>query len=78
MIIEIDGYVQQVMLTGKTYTKQALRQKYREAQAIAHGETDIAAVFCRLHRFDPIPYEEEIEVDFVIDTDTSRIYTPFY
>lgn len=35
-------------------------------------------VFSRLHNFEKIPYEPDIEVDFVIDNDTDRIYSPSY
>ena len=37
-------------------------------------------LFCRMHHFDRVPYDSEIEVDFVIDTDTDtdRIYQPSY
>lgn len=34
---------------------------------------DFLNVFYRLHNFDQILYVTEIEVDFVIDTDTDRI-----
>ena len=35
---------------------------------------NLPAIFCRVHYF----YSEDIEVDFVIGTNTNRIYSPSY
>ena len=78
MIIEIEGYLIQVLLTGKKCTKQQLKQMYIQADKLTYEYFDFPDVFCRLHNFEQIPYSEDIEVDFVIDTDTRRIYTPNY
>ena len=78
MIIEIEGYLIQVLLTGKKRTKQQLKQMYLQADKLTYEYFDFPDVFCRLHNFEEIPYSEDIEVDFVIDTDTGRIYTPSY
>lgn len=37
---------------------------------------DLPNVFCRLHNFEQLPYDVDVEVEFVIDTDTDRIYSP--
>ena len=78
MIIEIEGYLIQALLTGKKCTKQQLKQMYLQADKLTYEYFDFPDVFCRLHNFEQIPYSEDIEVDFVIDTDTGRIYTPNY
>ncbi len=78
MIIEIDGYFHQALLTGKKCSKIQLRQKYLQAKELTYEIRDFPNVFCRLHNFEQILYDTEIEVDFVIDTDTDRIYTPSY
>ncbi|MDN3439997.1 hypothetical protein QMA04_18055 [Planococcus sp. APC 3900] len=78
MIIEIEGYLIQVLLTGKKCTKQQLKQMYLQADKLTYEYFDFPDVFCRLHSFEQIPYSEDIEVDFVIDTDTGGIYTPSY
>lgn len=78
MIIEIDGYFQQVLLTGKSCTKQQLRQMYLEAKELSSEISDLPNVFCKLHRFEQIITDKDIRVDFVIDTDTDRIYAPSY
>ncbi|MFC6039538.1 hypothetical protein ACFPYN_08885 [Paenisporosarcina macmurdoensis] len=78
MIIEIDGYLHQALLTGKKCTKKQLKQKYLEAKELTYEISDIPNVFCRLHNFEHILFDSKIKVDFVIDTDTDRIYTPSY
>lgn len=39
---------------------------------------NLPVLFCRMHNFNHLPYDEKLEVDFVINTDTDRIYTPTY
>jgi hypothetical protein len=76
LIIEIDGYFHQVLLTGKKCTKQQLKQKYLNAKELSYEIKDLPGVFCRLHNFEQIPYDNDIKVELVIDTDTDRIYSP--
>jgi hypothetical protein len=76
LIIEIDGYFQTVLLTVKKCTKQQLIQKYIQAKELTFEIKDLPNVFCRLNNFELIPYDGDLKVDFVIDTDTDRIYTP--
>lgn len=78
MIIEIDGYTLNALLTGKKCSKQQLKEKYLKAKEITYEISDIANVFCRLHNFERITSDSDVEVDFVIDTDTDRIYSPIY
>lgn len=78
MIIEIDGYTLNVLLTGKKCSKQQLKQMYLKAKKITYEISDIDNVFCRLHNFKRITNDSDVEVDFVIDTDTDRIYSPIY
>jgi DUF971 family protein len=78
LIVEIDGIYQQVFLTGRKCTKKELKQKYLQALSMVSDIRDLPDVFCRLHHFDKLTFEYEDEVDFVIDTDTDRIYSPSY
>ncbi|WP_129692225.1 hypothetical protein [Gottfriedia acidiceleris] len=78
MIVEIDGYFTQALLTGRKCTKKVLKQKYLQALSMVNNIRDLPDVFCRLHRFEQLPFDDEIEVDFVIDTDTDYIYSPNY
>ncbi|WP_449540387.1 hypothetical protein [Ferdinandcohnia sp. Marseille-Q9671] len=78
LIIEIDGFSQRVLLTGKKCSKQQLKQMYHQAKKVTFEPSEFPHVFCRLYSFEQIPYSEDIEVDFVLDTDTDRIYSPSY
>lgn len=78
MIIEIDGYYHQVLLSGEKCSKKQLWQKYLKAKKLTYEIQDLPNVFCRAYHFEQIQYDSDIEVDFVIDTDTDRIYSPFY
>ncbi|QOY36614.1 hypothetical protein AWH56_002760 [Anaerobacillus isosaccharinicus] len=78
MIIELDGYFHQVLLTGKKCSKQQLKQKYLEAKNLTTDIKDLPALFCSLHKFEVLSNDEHIKVDYVIDTDTDRIYSPSY
>ena len=78
MIIEIDGFFKQALLTGRKCSKQQLKQMYLQAKELTFAPSDFPNVFCRLHNFEQVPYSEDIKVDFVVDTDTDRIYSPSY
>lgn len=78
IIIEIDGYVNQVILTGRKCSKQQLKQMYFQVKELTRETSDLSNIFCRLHKFEQVSYSEDIEVDFVIDLDTDRIYSPSY
>jgi hypothetical protein len=51
---------------------------YLEAKELSSDITDLPNLFCRLHGFEQIAYDKDKKVDFVIDTDTDRIYSPSY
>ncbi|WP_187768208.1 hypothetical protein [Paenibacillus sp. PL91] len=78
MLVRIDGYFHRVYITGAKCTKQELIQKYIQAKRLTSDIKDLPDVFCRLHSFEQLPFDKDEEVDFVIDTDTDRIYTPIY
>jgi hypothetical protein len=78
LIIEIAGYFFQVHLTGKRCSKQKLKQKYQQAKDFTYEIKDLPNVFCRLHNFEQIPYDGDINVEYVINIDTDRNYSPSY
>lgn len=53
-------------------------KRYINAKALTSDILDLPAIFCRINSFDQLAYNEDIEVDYVIDTDTDRIYKPSY
>lgn len=78
IIVKIDGFYQQVFLTGRKCSKKELKQKYLQALSIVSDISDLPDLFCRIHHFDKLNFGNYDEVDFVIDTDTNRIYSPNY
>ncbi|MEG0774053.1 hypothetical protein [Clostridium sp.] len=79
MIIEIEGFLNsQILLTGKKCSKQQLKQMYFQAKKITFELKDFPNVFCRLYNFERLVYSDDIMVDYVLDTDTDRIYSPLY
>jgi hypothetical protein len=78
LIVEIDGFFHQGLISGGKCSKHELKQKYMQTEKLLSDIRDFPDVFCRLHKFEQIPFDEELEVDFVIDTDTGRIYTSSY
>lgn len=78
LIIEIDGYFHQVLLTGKKISRQELKRIYIQVKELSCDIKDLPSVFCRISNYEEIPYDSDMHVDFVIDTDIDRIYTPTY
>lgn len=78
IIIEIDGFFNQALLTGRKCSKKQLKQMYLQAKELTFDPSNFPNVFGRLHNFEQVPYSEDIKVDFVLDTDTDRIYSPSY
>lgn len=78
MLVEVDGYDQQVQLSGPSYTLKQLNKIYRQAQKQASSSIEITHFLCSYYQFSRIPYDATIRVAFVIDTDTGRIYSPTY
>lgn len=78
LIVKIDGYYHQVLIKGKSCSKKELMKRYINAKALISNILDLPAIFCRINCFDQLAYNEDIEIDYVIDTDTDRIYKPSY
>ena len=78
MLVEVDGYDQQVLLTGPIYTLKQLNIIYRQAKKQATSSIEVAQFLCSYYQFSQIPYDASVQVEFVIDTDTGRIYSPTY
>ncbi|WP_214837310.1 hypothetical protein [Exiguobacterium sp. s122] len=49
---------------------------YRQTKEEVTDIQDFPDMFCRLHHFDRILGSDEVSIDFVLDTDTDRIYSP--
>lgn len=78
MLIRIDGYPHDVLLSGGKYAVRQLRERYQLAKRTCENSADLPYVFARLCQLEIIIGNEEVEGDIVIDTDTDRIYRPSY
>ncbi|WP_246313927.1 hypothetical protein [Paenibacillus foliorum] len=78
MLVEFDAYYHRVHIIGVKCNKQELKQKYLQAKNLTSIIRDLPDVFCKLHSFEQIPLDNNVKADFVIDTDTDRIYKPIY
>ncbi|AIQ51052.1 hypothetical protein D3C75_381570 [compost metagenome] len=78
MIVEIDGYFENVLLIGKTCSIIELKNMYIIVKSHCTNIMDIPAIFCRLFDFELIYEVYKEGIDFVIDTDTDHVYTPRY
>jgi hypothetical protein len=76
LLVEIDGYFRGSLITGKKCSKQELKEKYLQAKELASHIKDVPEIFCRLHDFEQLQYVEDLQVNYVIDTDTDKIYKP--
>ena len=78
MIIEIEGYGKEVLLTGKKCSVGKLKWMVHQTICLADKDTHhFVALFCRMHHFDKIGFEDGIMADYVIDVDTGVVFTPF-
>ena len=78
LIVEIDGYFENVLIIGKTCSFSELRKKYEIAKTRCTNISEFTDIFCRMFQFERLPSSHQIDVrpGVVIDTDTDRIYMP--
>ena len=63
LIIEIDGYFHQVLLTGEKLSQQELKKIYMRAKELSCDIKDLPNVFCRISDFGEIPYDRHMPVE---------------
>lgn len=78
VIIEVDGYYEQVLLSGATCTIKELQHMYWLVKMQATDAFDVPKLFVAQFDYLQLPYDESVQVAFVIDTDTDRIYSKNY
>ena len=77
MLIYIDSFFGDSLLSGKKCSEKELRKRVLETTSQCNT-SDFTALFCRQYLFDELPLTEDVEVDFVVDLDTSLVYIPRY
>lgn len=78
MMIEVDGYYEQVLLSGESCTLRELRQIYKQVKKQTTSHVDMPRLLVSQYGYTRLPYDASVKVAFVIDTDTDRIYAPTY
>ena len=69
----MDGFEEDIYVSGKSCRMRVLRQKYREAMAMTYEMRDFPDVFCRLNRFERLDVDGELDHDVMMDVDTDHV-----
>lgn len=77
MLVYIESFYGDKLISGKKCTEKELREKFKKVIEISEP-ADFTPLFCRMFRFQEQFLDEEVQVDFFIDLDTHLIYTPRY
>ena len=78
MIIEVDGYYEQVLLSGESCTIKELQRMFGQVKRQAAHALDVPKILVAQYGFTRLPYDKSVQVTFVVDTDTDRIYARIY
>ena len=77
VIIEIDGYyIQCVLASDRDVSHQELSESYVKAKERCSTTKDIPMKLKEYLNLKEVQQTESLEIDYVIDTDTDRIYKP--
>lgn len=77
MIIEIESYLGDKLISGKTLSIGQLKHQM-EAILKQVSEKDFVSIFCARYDFEVLPYDENIEAHYVVDLDTHMVFQPKY
>jgi len=77
MLVFIESFWGNKIITGKKCTENELRNKFKKALKITQT-AEFTALFCRMFQFDELPLDEDIHVDYIMDLDTLLVYKPRY
>jgi len=78
MLVMIESFYGDRIISGKKCTEKTLRQKMNKILGMIGSIEDFTHLFCRVYCFEEYPCSEDIKIDFVIDLDTHIVYTPRY
>ncbi len=79
MIIEVDGYlIRSFFISEKDINHQELKATYRKIKKLGLKTEEIQSLLKEHLNLIEIQNDEGLKVDYVIDTDTDRIYKPRY
>lgn len=79
MIIEVDGYlIHSYFISEKDINHQELKTTYRKIKKLSSKTEEIPSLLKEHLNLREIQNDGGLKVDYVIDTDTDRIYKPRY
>ncbi|WP_031461878.1 hypothetical protein [Paenibacillus polymyxa] len=79
MIIEIEGYFNQTVLQAdENYSLKEIEKIYLDIKNKIQIIDKLPKELCKYYNMIEVNKNKEIKVDIVIDTDTDRIYKPYY
>lgn len=77
MLVEIESFWGNKIISGKKCSEKELRRKMNKALKITETE-EFTAIFCRMFQFEEYNFSDDVRVDFIIDLDTHLVYAPKY
>ncbi|QDY83493.1 hypothetical protein FQU75_08740 [Paenibacillus polymyxa] len=79
MIIEIEGYFNQTVLQAdENYSLEEIEKISLDLKNKIQIIDKLPRELCKYYNMIEVNKNKEIKVDMVIDTDTDRIYKPYY
>jgi len=75
MLVFIDSYFGDRLISGRKCSLKELQERLRKIIDMSHGE-DFTTLFCRVYNFEEFQFDNDFEIDMVIDLDTYRVYKP--
>ncbi len=78
MIVEIEGYEIEALVSGKKCTGGRLQWQMKKVIGRIEDNRYFVSLFCLLFGYEEIEYSDEIKADYVIDIDIYRVYKPVY
>ncbi len=77
MIIEIESFFGDYLLHGPKTDYINLKSQMNELRALTDTK-DFVKIFCARYGYEILPWDETVQVDYVMDLDIYRIYRPRY
>ena len=77
MIIELESVYDNILLYGRNLKQNELKAIMEELLVLV-GEKNFLSSFCMRYKYEIIPYDNNIKVDYVLDLDTHTIIKPKY
>ena len=75
MLVLIDSYFGNRLISGRKCSLKELRERLKKIIEMSHGE-DFTTLFCRVYNFEELPLGDDFEIDMIIDLDTHLVYKP--